>query len=259
MNNIQMSRPNELVYICLKWIIPTYVGLDIPTAQLNRERRKVSEENTSSILPEVIFDPSSGHYLLAGGYTTFYAYQLVHNPNTLVPCKVFYQLTEDERYLLTLDWMLKNNITNWYNRHDIITKLMRDFRYTLYDLNTFLKRPKKTIQRYLDPPPHIDRETIRQQKESIINKIDLEALKHEHNKDYLYILILYFGLHISDDQLKYLRWIRGNDIKFEECRLTLEQEQQLIDKALNLKQDFLEQIRSMINDMRIENGDGSIF
>ncbi len=89
MNNIQIARPNELVYISLRCIEPTVDGLVIPRAQMNREERKISDENTSSILPEVTFDPSSGKYLLASGYTTFYAYQLVHNPNTLVPCKIF--------------------------------------------------------------------------------------------------------------------------------------------------------------------------
>ncbi|TRM10543.1 hypothetical protein FH966_01735 [Lentibacillus cibarius] len=259
MNDNPITRPNELVYINLQCIEPFIDDLEIPNRQFNLEQRKISNDRVSSILPEVTFDPTSGHYLLLGGYTTLFAYRSVHSSNTLVPCKAYYHLAEDECYLLTLDWVFKNNITNWYNRHDIITKLTTDFLYTENDLAAFLSKQKKDIQLYLAPPSHIETETVHQQKENIINKIYLQRFVHNYNQDYLAIRILYLNQNVTTEQLTFIGWLRGNGIKFEECHLTLEQEHRLIDSALNLKRNFLDQIRRTINEMRIQNGDEPIF
>lgn len=246
MNNIQSSRPNELIYINLGSMEPFVKDLDIPKTQLKQEKKKLLAESNSSILPEVVFNRATGKYLVVGGYTTYYAYLDIINSNKLIPCKAFYHLAEDERYLLTLDWVLKNKVDNWYNRHDIITKLKVDFNYTKEELGTFLSKKTSYFNFYLDPPSNIKNITINQKRESTINKINREAFKHSHNKDYLYILVLHYGVPITDEQLKFIRWLRGNGIRFESCNLTLEQEHQLIDKALHLKEDFLNDIRMII-------------
>jgi len=259
MNDPRSSRPNEWLYIPLKSMVPYVVDLDIPKAQMKREINKIEKENNASSMPEVIFNNASGDYLVVGGYTTFYAYAKVANPNRLIPCKAFYELQEDEKYLLTLDWMMKNRVDNWYSRHKIITKLIVNFAYTEKELASFLNKEPKDIKFYLASPANIQTEAIRQGKESIINKIYLTPFKNNHNKDYLYINILYLGQHVTDDQLKFIGWMRGNGINFEERGLTLEQEHQLIDRALNLKDDFLNDIRVMINIMRMSNRDDPIF
>lgn len=154
--------------------------------------------------------------------------------------------------------MMKNGVSDWYNRHEVITKLIDEFDYTKLDLALILCKDNTDIQFYLNPPKKVESETIRQGKEKIINKISLEAFKHDYNKDYLYNLILRLGKNITLDQLKYIGWMRGNGIKFEERYLTPHQEQQLIEKALHVKEDFLSQIRVTINDMRLSNGDDPI-
>ncbi|MEC5423385.1 hypothetical protein QGM71_07730 [Virgibacillus sp. C22-A2] len=246
--------PNVILYVNLGSLEPFVKSLDIPKRQLEREIKKISVENYSSYFPEVVFNRDTGKYLVVGNYITFNAYRFLYKPNLLIPCKAFYKLEEDERYLLTIDWMMKNNVNNWYDRHRIFTKLITDFEYSRSDLATFLNKEKSDIQFYLDPPPNVRNETVRQSEEKIINKISLQAFKNNHNKDYLYILILYQGLTITYEHLKYISWLRGNGIKFEECNLTLEQEHQLIDKAIHLKRDFLDEIRMAISDMQMKNG-----
>lgn len=248
-------KPNELIYIPIGNLQPFISDLEIPVTQMRREKNKILGERYASTLPEVVFDQASSMYFVIGGYSTYYAYSQLYKPNRLIPCKAFYELFEDERYLLTLAWMMKNNITNWYNRYDIITKLMIAFHYSKEEIATFLNREPKDIQLYLDPPPNVQQRTLQQRKEKIINKISLEAFKHSHNKDYLYILVLYFGHTITHEQLKFISWLRGNDIRFEERQLTLEQEHQLIDKALNLKEEFLNEIRLLIQEMQKQNED----
>ncbi|MGM8215911.1 hypothetical protein ACLIA0_10105 [Bacillaceae bacterium W0354] len=259
MINIQKALPNELLYVPLGNLQPFVSDLEIPKKQLLREKNKISVEINASVLPEIVFDQESCKYLVVGGYTTYFAYKSLYKPNRLVRCKAFYQLSEEQRYLLTIDWMMKNNVTNWYNRHKIITKLISGFKYTKEELATYLNKGNRDIQFYLDPPVNVKQNTIKQEQEKIINKISLEAFKNSHNKDYLYILVLYFGEKITQEKLDFIRWIRGNNIKFEECELTLEQEHQLIDKALNLKDEFLTEIKILINDMRIRNGQKPIF
>lgn len=255
-NNLE-TKPNELVYIPLSNMQPFIDDLEIPKMQLSREKNKISVEHYASNLPEVMYDQTINKYLIIGGYTTFYAYHELYNSYLLIPCKVFYQIKEDERFLFTLDWMMKNRVDNWYDRNAIITKLINDFHYTEQTLMTFLNKKSKDIQFYLDPPPHVGKITTQQNKEAIINKISLTPLK-EHNKDYLYILILYFDIPITHQQLTFISWIRGNRIKFEECELTLEQEHQLIDRALDLKEDFLNNIRTQIQAMQMLNMESHI-
>ena len=251
-------RPNECIYINLGSLEP-YINLDIPKKQLAREIKKISSENYSSNIPEVVFNQESGKYQIVGNYTTFYAYASLYKSNILIPCKAFYTLEEDERYLLSIDWIMKNHVINWYDRHKIITRLIIDFKYSKTDLAIFLNKGTNDIRFYLEPPIHVKNETIHQGKERIINKISLEAFKKEHNKDYLYILTLINNFPITYDQLTYISWLRSKSIKFEECNLTIEQEHQLIDKALHLKVDFLNSIKEIINEMQLENGNKPIF
>lgn len=137
---------------------------------------------------------------------------------------------------------------------------MTEFQYTENGLAAFLSKPKKNIQFYFDPPSHIETETVRQNKEYLINKIYyLENFVHDYNKEYLAIRIIYFDENVTADQLKFIGWLRGTSIKFEEWNLTLEQEHLLIDSALHLKQNFLDRTREIINEMRINNGDEPMF
>jgi hypothetical protein len=259
MNNTPRNRPNEIMYINIGSLKPFVENLNIPETQMQRTREKISKEKYASDLCEVVFNKKKGQYLVVGGYTTCYAYREVYAENLLIPCKVFYHLPKKELYLLTLEWMFKNNVTDWYNRHQIILKLHIQFHCSISELGTFFNKKANDIRFYLEPPESVKAETNFQRKERIINKISLAAFKHEHNKYYLYDLVLYKNVHVTGDHLIYMAWIRSNGIKFEECDLTPEQEHTLINRAIHLKRDFLNEIKRSIDEMRDRNGDPPIF
>ncbi|WP_188206853.1 hypothetical protein [Alkalibacillus aidingensis] len=258
-NNHELIR-NLGIFINVEMMVPFVEDLSISKSKLEAEEWKVAHEQSASILPEVVFKPETGRYQVIGEYTTFYAYQKVHKPNILVKCKAYRSLSDGQKYLQTLKWMIRDSITDWYDRNKLINTLISDYGYTITYIANQINKTAQYIQYYLDPPEHVREEANRQRKEPIINRIREAPFKHEHNKEYLYKLVLYSNKNINQYHIKYyIAWIRGNGIKFEERNLTIEQEHQLIDMAINLKEDFLEQVRREINKMRVRNRGRPIF
>ncbi len=143
MINYSRLLVNEFVFVPLESMEPFIQNLDIPKKQLSREIKKVNKEIYSSYLPEVVFDVKTCKYSVVGNYTTYYAYQHLYPKNRLILCKVFYDLEESEKYLITIDWMMKHRITNWYDRRDIITKLIYEFNLPKSELTTYLNKKKR--------------------------------------------------------------------------------------------------------------------
>jgi hypothetical protein len=260
MNSIMSRvRPNELMYINLGNIQPFISNLSIPSIQINRKIKKLAQENYDSELCELVFCKEKGKHLLVGGYTAYYAYSNQYNENRLVPCKIYYKLSEAEKYIVTLEWMFQNRIIDWNNRNNIVAALCTRFNIVTSDLAKHLNKENKTIQYYLDPDKRYEARARQTGKEGLINKINLESFQHVHNKHYLSKLVLEGNVHITDQQLTFIRWMRVNGVQFEKCGLTIQQEFLLIEKARSLKADFLHDVKRTINKMRGDNGDPPAF
>ncbi|MBM7571410.1 hypothetical protein [Aquibacillus albus] len=252
-------RPNQFTYIHPKNIEPLINNLKIPRIHIDRKLQKIQADVHDSEICELVLNEKTGNYILVGGYTSYYAYLENRNNNQLILCKTYDKLNESERYLLTLDWIFKNRIIDWHDRNQIIVKLHHEFNMTISEIANFLLKPAKVIKYYLKAPPQYSQRSKEMNAEGTINKIWLEAFKHRHNKEFLTEIILYKTQHITDQQLTFIGWMRGNRIKFEMHNLTSEQEHILMEKALSLKDDFLLEIKQTINSMRRENGEPPVF
>jgi len=120
---------------------------------------------------------------------------------------------------------------------------------TIQDLANFLGRNARVINYYNGPPPQYRRNAQSIDQLQAISKLWQVPFKHFQNNEYLIEKVLYNNEHITDDQLKFLSWIRGQ-LKFEEQGLTTQQEKYLIDQALNLKESFLEYLGDLIDKMK---------
>ncbi|MBP1971405.1 hypothetical protein J2Z83_003544 [Virgibacillus natechei] len=108
----QELHPIHYIYINLGSIEPLLKDSEPPKKQLQHDKMKGG--NNALTLPEVVFDEVTGKYLVVGGYTSFYTYHTTYHANTLIPCKISYSLTENERYLVTIDWLIENNAHDLY-------------------------------------------------------------------------------------------------------------------------------------------------